>query len=111
MDRRVDNLALHTGYKFEVPFDVIVVFSSNLAPEQIADPSFLRRLGYKIHVGAMTEPQYERIFRNVCEQYGVPFSADAYHYLLHEHHYKEGRELLACYPRDIIEQVLRRGAV
>lgn len=105
MDRRVDFLSLHTGHKFQVPFDVVVVFSSNFPPEKLADASFLRRLGYKIHVGAMTEEEYERVFVDVCAHYGVPFSRDAFHYLLQEHHYKEERPLLACYPRDIISQV------
>jgi hypothetical protein len=105
MDRRIDYLTLHTGQKFQVPFDVIVVFSSNFPPEQLAEGSFLRRLGYKIHVGALTETEYRRVFLQVCAQYGVPFSETAFHYLLHEHHYKEGRPLLACYPRDIVAQL------
>jgi energy-coupling factor transporter ATP-binding protein EcfA2/DNA-binding PadR family transcriptional regulator len=105
MDRRVDYLSLHTGYKFQVPFDVIVVFSSNMPPEQLADGAFLRRLGYKIHVGSLTELQYEHIFRQVCEEFQVPYTAEAFHYLLNELHYKEMRPLLACYPRDILAQV------
>lgn len=105
LDRRIDHLALHTGHKFSVPFDVVVVFSSNFPPEQLADGAFLRRMGYKILVGEQTVPEYERIFRQVCERYGVPYSADAFHYLVHEHHAKEGRPLLACYPRDIVSQV------
>ena len=105
MDRRVDFLTLHTGQKFEVPFDVIVVFSSNFPPEQLAEGSFLRRLGYKIHVGALTEAEYQRVFRQVCAHYGVPFSPEAFDYLLQEHHYKEDRPLLACYPRDIVAQL------
>lgn len=105
MDRQVDYLSLHTGHKFLVPFDVIVVFSSNFPPEQLADDSFLRRLGNKIHIGALTESEYERIFRQVCEQYDTPYCADALHYLLQQHHYKEGRALLACHPRDILTQV------
>lgn len=105
MDRRVDYLSLHTGYKFQIPFDVIVVFSSNMPPEQLADGAFLRRLGYKIHVGSLTELQYEQIFRQVCEEFQVPYTAEAFHYLLNELHYKEMRPLLACYPRDILAQV------
>jgi MoxR-like ATPase len=105
MDRHVDYLSLHTGHKFLVPFDVIVVFSSNAPPEQLADDSFLRRLGNKIHVGALTESEYERIFRQVCAQYETPYCGDALHYLLQQHHYKEGRALLACHPRDILTQV------
>ena len=105
MDRRVDYLSLHTGYKFQVPFDVIVVFSSNMPPEQLADGAFLRRLGYKIHVGSLTEQQYEQIFRQVCDEFQVPYTTEAFRYLLSELHYKEMRPLLACYPRDILSQV------
>jgi predicted ATPase with chaperone activity len=105
MDRHIDYLALHTGYKFLVPFDVIVVFSSNFPPEDLTDGAFLRRIGYKIHVGALTEAQYEQIFKDMCTQYGITYDHDAFHYLLREHHYKEARPLLACYPRDILVQL------
>lgn len=105
LDRRVDYLSLHTGYKFSIPFDVIVVFSSNLLPEKLADDSFLRRLGYKIHIGPLTESQYERVFAQVCQQFGLGLAGDAFQYLLHRHHYKEERPLLACYPRDILGQI------
>ncbi|MEO6293189.1 MAG: ATP-binding protein [Burkholderiaceae bacterium] len=105
MDRRIDYLSLHTGHKFLVPFDVIVVFSSNFPPEQLADGSFLRRIGYKIHVGAMTELQYQDIFRQVCKEVDLDYSSEAFQHLLREHHYKEGRPLLACYPRDILTQL------
>lgn len=104
LDRHVDYLSLHTGHKFMVPFDVFVVFSSNFAPEQLADGSFLRRLGYKIHVGPLAEPLYQRIFSQVCKEYGVVYSDAAFHHLL-RNHLKEGRPLLACYPRDILAQV------
>ena len=105
MDRRIDYLTLHTGYKFLVPFDVIVVFSANFPPEHLADSALLRRIGYKIHVGELSEMQYERIFRNVCEELELVFVNSAFQYLLQEHHYKENRSLLACYPRDILSQV------
>jgi len=105
LDRRMDHLALHTGHKFMVPFDVVVVFSSNFGPEQLGDGAFLRRLGYKIEISAQTEPEYERIFRQACERHGVPYSHDAFQYLLRERHEREGKPLLACYPRDLVSQV------
>ena len=105
MDRHIDYLALHTGYKFLVPFDVIVVFSSNFPPQDLTDGAFLRRIGYKIHVGPLTDAQYEQIFKDMCKQYGIAYNHDVFHYLLREHHYKESRPLLACYPRDILVQL------
>jgi predicted ATPase with chaperone activity len=103
--RHVDHVSLHTGHKFPIPFDVIVVFTSNLQPEHLGDDAFLRRLGNRIHLGPLSESQYERIFRQVCEQYEIAYSSAAFHYLLHECHYKHGRPLLACHPRDILTQV------
>ena len=105
LDRRIDYLALHTGKKFMVPFDVIVVFSSNLPPSQLADDAFLRRLGYKIFVGALEESAYRRVFMQVCETLRIPFSEEAYRHLLEEHHERTGKPLLACFPRDILSQL------
>jgi hypothetical protein len=105
MDRGHDYQALHNGYKFAIPFDVILVFSTNMAPRDIADEAFLRRIGYKIHVGPLDEADYRRIFQAVCDEKGVRYCESAFEYLIREHHRKEGRPLLACYPRDIVGQI------
>ena len=105
MDRRLDYQALHNGYKFAIPFDVILVFSTNMTPSDVADEAFLRRLGYKIRVGPLDESEYDRVFRGVCHDYGVPFDQSAFDYLVNEHHKKDGKPLLACYPRDIVGQI------
>ncbi|WP_295993869.1 ATP-binding protein [Rugamonas sp.] len=105
MDRGIDYLSLHTGHVFQVPFDVVVVFSSNFLPERLSDGAFLRRLGYKIEVPAQTAQEYERIFSQACAQYGIACEAGAFSYLLHEKHHREDIPLLACYPRDLLRQV------
>ncbi len=105
MDRGVDYLSLHTGLVFQVPFDVVVVFSSNFLPERLSDGAFLRRLGYKIEVPPQTQAEYEQLFRQACAQYGMEFDVDAFAYLLSEHHAKDETPLLACYPRDLVRQV------
>jgi predicted ATPase with chaperone activity len=105
MDRGVDYLSLHTGHIFKVPFDVVVVFSSNFLPERLSDGAFLRRLAYKIEVPPQTQAEYEQLFRQACTQYGMEFNADAFAYLLDEHHAKQDMPLLACYPRDLVRQV------
>lgn len=105
LGRGHDYLALHTGYKFQIPFDVIVIFLSNELPANLADEAFLRRLGYKIEVKALNEEQYRRVFRTVCDELSIPFSETALEYLLREYHDKEDRPLLACYPRDLLGQV------
>ena len=105
LDRHVDYFALHTGKKFQVPFDVIIVFSSNLQPSKLADEAFLRRLGYKIFVGPLPETDYRRIFMQVCEANGISFDEDGYRYLVQELHPQNAKPLLACLPRDILCQL------
>lgn len=105
LDRHLDYLALHTGKKFMIPFDVIVVFSTNMPPKQLADEAFLRRLGYKIYIGVLDEEEYRAISRQVCDELNIPYSEQGVEYLLREHHYKENKPLLACIPRDILGQV------
>jgi predicted ATPase with chaperone activity len=105
MDRRRDYQALHNGYKFAIPFDVILVFSTNMIPSQVADEAFLRRLGYKIHVGPLDRAEYRAIFMAVCEEHGMDYSEAAFDYLLHAHHEASGKPMLACYPRDLLGQI------
>lgn len=104
MDRNVDYLTLHTGHTFQVPFDVIVVFSSNFVPQRLSDGAFLRRLGYKIEVPAASTDEYARLFWQACDSVGVAFDAASFDYLLACHR-ERGVPLLACYPRDLMRQL------
>ncbi len=104
LDRQVDYLALHTGEKFTVPFDLIVVFCTNISPAQLADEAFLRRLGYKIHLGALDEPQYRAVCTQVCRDYGIAHDERSIDYLI-ARFTEERRPLLACTPRDLLGQV------
>ena len=105
LDRHVDYLALHTGKKFSIPFDVIVVFSTNLLPSELADEAFLRRLGYKIYVGPMSAEEYRKITLQVCSELSIEFNEESFNYLLRECHEKNDQPLSACIPRDILEQI------
>ena len=105
LDRGHDYLSLHTGYKFAAPFDVAVVFSTNLRPESLADASFLRRLGYKIHVGALCEDEYRCVLQQHAQALGIDYDEAVFRYLIDELHRADGRPLLACYPRDLLRQV------
>jgi predicted ATPase with chaperone activity len=105
LEKRVDFLTLHTGKKFEIPFDQLIVFSTNLDPKELVDEAFLRRIKYKIEVGNPDEPQYRAIFRRVCEASGVPYVEQAVSYLL-EHTYKpRSLALRSCHPRDLVQLV------
>lgn len=102
LEKRIDFLTLHTGKKFEIPFDQLIVFSTNLDPKELVDEAFLRRIKYKIEVGNPDEKNYREIFRRVCEAAGVPYVDQAVTYLL-EHYYKpRNMDLRACHPRDLI---------
>jgi hypothetical protein len=105
MDRQHDYLALHSGTKFTLPFDVVLVFSTNMTPTEVADPAFLRRLGYKIHIGPMDVDEYRTIFTRVCQEREIPYDETAFQHLLDDHHAGSGQPLLACYPRDIVNQI------
>lgn len=105
LDRNRDYLTLHTGFKFAVPFDMTVMFSTNLKPMEIADEAFLRRFGYKVYLGEMNLNNYRRIFEEACHQMRIEFDEDGFDWLIENRHRKEGRALLACYPRDLLGRV------
>jgi hypothetical protein len=101
LDRHVEYLTLHTGKRVKVPFDAVVVFSSNLKPEELADEALIRRLGYKIFIGPLEEGQYRKIFKQTSALLGVPVS-DAVLSQIIQRHRAEKRPLLACIPRDLL---------
>ncbi len=110
LDRHVDHLSLHTGTSFRVPFDMLLVFSSNCSPASLDDPAFVRRLGYKLRLDALDEPSYRSVFRQACERAGVPYDATAADYLVHELHGGSGTPLLPAYPLDLVLMVRDRAA-
>ncbi len=109
LEKRVDFLTLKTGKKIEIPFDELIVFSTNLDPQDLVDEAFLRRIKFKIYVGDPDEEQYGEIFRRNCRSYGVAWDDAAFQYLLERHYRAEGRPLRACHPRDILEHVAARA--
>jgi len=106
LESRIDFLTLHTGKKFQVPFDVLVSFATNLDPAQLADEAFLRRIPYKIPINDPTSDQFARIFELNCRRNNLPFDPDTLEYLYHHHYQPISRPLRACQPRDLIEQVV-----
>jgi SpoVK/Ycf46/Vps4 family AAA+-type ATPase len=106
LEQKVDYLALQTGKKIQVPFDVLIVFSTNLAPKDLVDDAFLRRIRHKIEVPNPSPDEYREIFRRVCKAKQIPYSDEGLRYLIHEHYFKINRDLRACHPRDICDQIL-----
>lgn len=102
MEERRDFLSLQSGEHFEIPFELILLFSTNLNPNDLVDDAFLRRLGYKIHFDALDEPLYRRIWFQVCEEKGLSCSEEMFQYLLIECHKRYAKPLIPCYPRDLL---------
>jgi hypothetical protein len=106
LESRVDYLTLHTGKKFQVPFDVLIVFATNLDPQSLADEAFLRRIPYKIPVEDPSVDQFVRIFELNCRKRGLRFHRVMVAYLQRRHYAPNQRPLRACHPRDILDQVM-----
>ena len=106
LENRLDFLTLHTGRKIEVPFDVMVVFSTNLPPRDLVDEAFLRRLRHKVEVGDPNYEEYRGIFKRVAESKGITYSDKGLAYLLQEWYIKRNRKLRASHPRDMCDQLL-----
>jgi hypothetical protein len=106
LESRVDYLKLHTGKTFLVPFDEIVVFSTNLEPNDLMDPAFLRRIPYKLEIKAPSREEYRRIFRLIAGQRGVEMPDEIPTLVIEELQTNNGFGL-ACYqPRFIVDQVI-----
>ncbi|HEY6393166.1 MAG TPA: AAA family ATPase [Bryobacteraceae bacterium] len=101
LDRRVDYLMLRYGVKFQIPFELMVVFSTNLEPSDLADEAFLRRIHNKIFIDAVDDKAFDQIFHRVLASSNMPYEPDSAEYL-RKLCLREGRtELRACYPADI----------
>ena len=106
LESRVDYLKLHTGKTFSIPFDELVIFSTNLEPEDLMDPAFLRRLPYKIEIGAPSLDLFQRIFQQECEKQSIPLSPEVFDHIVHKITVEKQLELAAYQPRFIVDQVV-----
>jgi hypothetical protein len=106
LEKHVDYLNLVTGIKIKIPFEELIIFSTNLSPHDLVDDAFLRRLQYKIEVLPPTSAQFREIFRRVAAGKGVEWDEATFMHLMEEHYLKAGRQPQACHPRDLLNQVL-----
>ncbi len=104
LERRVDYLALHTGKKIEVPFEQLVVFSTNLDEKDLADQAFLRRMGYRARVEPPTPAAYAEIFKRVAYNRGIQCEQSVLDHVLNKYRI-ERRQMKGCEPRDILDRV------
>jgi len=105
LESRIDYLKLHTGKSFSIPFDELVIVSTNLEPEDLMDMAFLRRLPYKIEITAPKLPLFKKIFIKECERQGLPMSTEVMDSII-ARITAEGLELAAFQPRFIVDQLL-----
>jgi predicted ATPase with chaperone activity len=104
LDRGIDFLTLGGGKKFEIPFDLFLVFASNLEPSQLGDEAFLRRIANKIKIDYLREDQFHEIFRRVCAKFQLDYDPDVTDSLIKMLTRDYNEPLRACQPRDIIRQ-------
>jgi predicted ATPase with chaperone activity len=105
LETRYDFLSLANGKKIKVPFDQLVVFSTNLEPRELVDEAFLRRIPYKIEVIDPSEDEFRNLFALMAEKVGVAYRPEAIEYVIAKHFKEAERPMRFCHPRDLLLQI------
>ena len=105
LEKRYDYLTVSNGKKVQVPFDQLVIFSTNLEPKDLVDDAFLRRIPYKIEVENPSEEAFRKLFEIMCRVTKIPHKPDMIDYLIEKHYKPIGRPMRNCHPRDLLLQV------
>ena len=106
MEKRIDYLTLNTGRTFEVPFDELLIFSTNLTPDDLMDPAFLRRIGYKIEMLKPSPEHFREVFHRLCVENDIPFDDDAVSLAIEKIQSDLGQPLSFYQPKFLVDQVL-----
>lgn len=106
LEKKYDYLSTITGNKLQVPFDVLLIFSTNLDPNQLVDEAFLRRIKYKIEIRDPDEIQWRSVWELVCRQYKIELDPSGINYLLGKWYYPTNRPIRMCHPRDLVNQMI-----
>jgi hypothetical protein len=105
LEKRYDYLNLPSGKKIQVPFDQLIIFSTNLEPKDLVDGAFLRRIPYKIEVPDPCREHFKKLFEIMAPKLGVIYEDAAVEYLIENHYLKVGRPFRNCQPRDLLLQI------
>jgi len=105
LEKHIDFLSLPSGRQIQVPFEQLLVLSTNIEPRSLVDEAFLRRIPYKIDLVDPTEQEFIQLFETMAEQTGVGFDKEALSYLIATHYHKKGRPFRFCHPRDLLLQI------
>ena len=105
LEKRYDYLTVSSGKKVQVPFDQLVIFSTNLEPKDLVDDAFLRRIPYKIEVQNPSEEAFRKLFEIMCKALQIPHRAELIDYLIEKHYKPINRPMRNCHPRDLLLQI------
>ena len=105
LESRHDFLTLPTGKKIKVPFEQLIIFSTNLEPSDLVDEAFLRRIPYKIEIGDPNEEEFHRLFELYARTFQCRYRAEVIDYLVSHHYRPHGRQMRRCHPRDLLTQI------
>ncbi len=105
LEKRYDYLNLASGKKIQVPFDQLIIFSTNLEPKDLVDDAFLRRIPYKIEVVDPTEDEFRSLFEMMCPKLGFEYRSEPIDYVVTQHYKQSQRPFRCCQPRDLLLQV------
>ncbi len=105
LECRNDYLTLATGRKFQVPFEQLIIFSTNLEPQDLVDDAFLRRIPYKIEIADASEEEFHELFRSYAETFRCGYRKEAVDHLVEKHYRPFGRSMRRCQPRDLLTQI------
>jgi SpoVK/Ycf46/Vps4 family AAA+-type ATPase len=106
LENRIDFLSLSNGRKIEVPFEQLIIFSTNLEPHQLADDAFLRRIPFKVEVGNPSTDEFYLLFQVFAKKHKLEFPRAMFDYLIETHYRPCSRPMRRCQARDLIEQVV-----
>lgn len=105
LEKQIDFLSLHTGVKFPVPFDCLLIFATNLDPTDLVDEAFLRRIQFKIRIDSPTRENLTTIFREVCREREIEFDPSVVEHLYTSYYERMEIAPRGCHPRDIVKHV------
>ncbi len=105
LEKRIDFLTLHTGVKFSIPFDCLLILGTNLDPKDLIDEAFMRRIHYKVQVPSPERPEYEEIFRRCCAERGIAYDPEAVEYIYRQYYGRLGLAPRGCHPRDVLDHI------
>lgn len=102
LENRIDFLTLSTGKKIQIPFEQLIIFSTNLQPQDLVDEAFLRRIPYKIEITDPDVGEFEKLFELYAKSFQCDFDPQVVHWLLENHYRPLGRAMRRCHPRDLL---------